>query len=154
MICFSLLTEMCCMIDVKIVSFEHNKTSIRFIRNTVFSGEQGIDPELDFDGSDPAAIHALATSDGSAVGTGRMLEDGHIGRVAVLSRYRGRGVGVEIVKCLIAEAAKGDCPRVYLGAQKQACNFYEKLGFNRYGDVYTEVDIEHVLMEKILEDHD
>jgi predicted GNAT family N-acyltransferase len=136
------------MIDVRSVSFAHDEAFIRFIRNNVFSGDQGIDPGLDFDGNDPEAIHVIAFVDGNAVGTGRVLDDGHIGRVAVLAQYRGRGIGSEIVKCLMDEAARGGYPRVYLGSQKHACGFYTKLGFTSYGDVYIEVDIEHILMGK------
>jgi predicted GNAT family N-acyltransferase len=138
------------MIEVKSVSFANDEANIRFIRNTVFSGDQGIDPELDFDGNDSEAVHAIAFVDGKAVGTGRLLDDGHIGRVAVLARYRGTGVGSAIIECLVAVAARNGYPRVYLGAQKQACKFYTKRGFTPYGDVYTEVNIEHLLMEKIL----
>ena len=138
------------MIEVKSVSFAKDEANIRFIRNTVFSCDQGIDPELDFDGNDSEAVHAIAFVDGNAVGTGRLLDDGHIGRVAVLARYRGMGVGSEIIDFLVAVAARSGYSRVYLGSQKQACNFYTKRGFTPYGDVYTEVTIEHQLMEKIL----
>jgi len=142
------------MIDVKIISFAQGERDIRSIRNHVFTVEQAIDPESDFDGNDLQARHALATCEGRAVGTGRLLEDGHIGRVAVLSPFRGRGVGRVIVKCLLREAVMNDCPRVFLGAQKQACDFYRKLGFTCYGDRYREAGIEHLLMEKILNSHD
>jgi predicted GNAT family N-acyltransferase len=138
------------MIEVKSVSFANDEANIRFIRNSVFSCDQGIDPELDFDCNDSEAVHAIAFVDGKAVGTGRLLDDGHIGRVAVLARYRGTGVGSAIIECLVAVAARNGYPRVYLGAQKQACKFYTKRGFTPYGDVYTEVNIEHLLMEKIL----
>jgi hypothetical protein len=138
------------MIEVKSVSFADHEANIRFIRNAVFSGDQGIDPERDFDGNDSAAVHALAFVDGNPAGTGRLLNDGHIGRVAVLSQYRGKGVGSEILECLVAAAAGNGYSRVYLGSQKQACEFYAKRGFTPYGEVYMEVHIEHQLMERIL----
>ena len=138
------------MIEVESISFANDEANIRFIRNSVFSCDQGIDPELDFDGNDSEAVHAIAFVDGKAVGTGRLLDDGHIGRVAVLARYRGMGVGSALIECLVAVAARSGYPRVYLGSQKQACEFYTKRGFTPYGDAYTEVNIEHLLMEKIL----
>ncbi len=138
------------MIEVKSVSFAEHEAHIRFIRNAVFSGDQGIDPELDFDGNDSGAVHAVAFVDGKAAGTGRLLTDGHIGRVAVLSQYRSKGVGSEILECLVAAAAGCGYSRVYLGSQKQACEFYAKRGFKPYGEVYTEVQIEHQLMERII----
>ena len=77
------------MIEVKIVKFENPaKESIQQIRHTVFTVEQGVSPEIEIDGKDHDAIHALIYSNGLAVGTGRILKDGHIGRIAVLKEYR------------------------------------------------------------------
>ena len=84
------------------------------------------------------------------VGTGRMLADGHIGRLAVLEEYRGRGLGAEAVRALIEEAENRGMNRVYLGAQVHAKGFYEKLGFSAYGEPYVEANIKHILMERYL----
>jgi predicted GNAT family N-acyltransferase len=123
-------------------------TAIRRIRNRVFTGEQHIDEELDFDGQDPGAVHVLVACHGEYVGTGRMLSDGHIGRLAVLKEYRGRGLGVQALLALVAEADRIGLDRVYLGAQKHAVGFYERLGFSVYGEPYMEVGIEHVHMQR------
>lgn len=40
--------------------------------------------------------------------------------------------------------------RVYLGAQRHATGFYERLGFSAYGEPYMEVNIEHVHMERFM----
>jgi len=139
------------MIEVKNVEFDkNNEPNIRFVRNTVFSGEQGISHELDFDGNDIDAIHAVVLLDGRNVGTGRMLKDGHIGRIAVLRECRGKGLGFKIVLSLLSEARKENYKRVYLGSQKHAVDFYSKLGFHPYGNEYMEAGIEHISMEKIL----
>ena len=90
------------MVEVRIVSFVgDDEQNVRLIRNTVFSGEQNIKPEIDFDGNDSSAFHVLIFVDGKSAGTGRMLNDGHIGRVAVLNEYRGKGLGSRIIKSLI-----------------------------------------------------
>jgi predicted GNAT family N-acyltransferase len=123
---------------------------IRRIRNTVFTAEQQIDEKADFDGQDPDAIHALVACQGEHVGTGRMLRDGHIGRLAVLKAYRGRGLGTQVLLALVQEAERRGLPRVYLGAQKQAVGFYERLGFSVYGEPYIEVNIEHLHMERFI----
>ena len=123
---------------------------IKRIRNEVFSMEQGIDANLDFDGQDREAVHVLVIYDGKYVGTGRMLADGHIGRLAVLKAYRGRGLGAKAVLVLVKEAENIGVNRVYLGAQKQAVGFYEKLGFTVYGEPYIEVNIEHIHMERFI----
>ncbi len=123
---------------------------IRQIRNSVFSLEQKIDPSLDLDGQDPGAVHVLAEMNGQFVGTGRMLGDGHIGRLAVLKTARGKGLGKKLVEKLLDVAGTQGMGRVFLGAQEHAVGFYEKLGFLRYGSPYEEAGIRHIHMEKII----
>lgn len=127
-----------------------NKKYIRSVREHVFINEQGISPEIEFDGLDDSAIHVLVFSNGLAIGTGRILDDGHIGRIAVLREYRNQGLGSKIVCSLIDEAINRDYKRVYLGAQKQAVNFYRKLGFIQFGEAFLEAGIMHLSMEKNL----
>ncbi|HHO67402.1 MAG TPA: GNAT family N-acetyltransferase [Gammaproteobacteria bacterium] len=125
-------------------------TAIAAIRHAVFSLEQGIDATADLDGRDTAAIHALAEVDGHAVGTGRLLPDGHIGRLAVLRDWRGRGIGTALLEALVEAARRQGLARVYLGAQAQATGFYEKHGFRACGEPYVEVGITHLRMERRL----
>ena len=139
------------MIEVEAVSFVgDNEAKIRLIRSTVFSGEQNVDPAIDFDGNDLTAFHSLIFVDGKPAGTGRMLADGHLGRIAILNEYRGKGLGSNIIESLIQIAVANGYGRVYLGSQKHAIEFYEKLGFSPYGDEYVEANIEHISMEKAL----
>jgi len=136
------------MIEIKSVTFEgENQACIRGIRSAVFGAEQGVPAELDFDSLDPVAVHVLARLDGKPVGTGRILDDGHIGRIAVRQECRGSGLGAAIVGALLAEARSRKYPRVFLGAQIHATGFYEKLGFSPFGDEYREAGIQHVAME-------
>lgn len=135
--------------ETLIVRYEEPYASeIRKIRSEVFTNEQQIDHDLDFDGQDRNAVHVLVALSETFVGTGRMLGDGHIGRLAVLREYRGRGLGARAVVALVQEAKKKGLRRVYLGAQKPAIGFYRKLGFSEYGEPYTEANIEHVPMER------
>lgn len=138
---------------VNIVAFEaENEADIRQIRISVFIEEQGVDSAIDFDGQDKSAIHALAILDKKPIATGRMLEDGHIGRIAVLKNYRGQGLGSKIVLSLIKEAENRGYSRIYLGAQKHALGFYSGLGFTAYGDEYVEAGIVHLSMQRILKE--
>jgi len=124
-----------------------NKALINAIRKEVFILEQGVPPELEFDGLDDTAAHVLAFVSDQPVGTGRVLADGHIGRIAVLCDCRGQGLGAEIVLALVDEAAKAGCNEVYLGAQKHAVGFYEKLGFVAYGEDFMDAGIPHIHMK-------
>ena len=139
------------MIKVENVAYDlGNSEVIRVIRDKVFIQEQSIDPELEFDGLDDRAVHALVYVDGVPVATGRILDDGHIGRIAVLREYRGQGVGEKVVLSLIKKAEEKGCPRVYLGSQTHAANFYLKLGFAPYGSEFMEAGIPHISMERLL----
>jgi predicted GNAT family N-acyltransferase len=123
---------------------------IREIRNAVFTGEQKVPEALDFDGQDPKVVHVLVKDGNQFVGTGRMLFDGHIGRLAVLKAYRGKGFGADAVRALVEEAKRAGIKRVFLGAQIHAKGFYQKLGFTEYGSPFMEANIQHIHMEKIL----
>lgn len=139
------------MFDIQIVNFEkEDEKRIRAIRDEVFIKEQGFTYEIEYDGKDESAIHALLFCDNKTVGTGRMLSDGRIGRVAILKEYRKKGLGKKIVEAFIKEALNNSYKRVYLSAQHQAISFYEKLGFITFGDEYLEGEISHIKMQKIL----
>ena len=139
------------MVETCVVAFNREYApKIRLIRNRVFTDEQHVDPELDFDGQDRDALHVLVIYNEEPVGTGRMLNDGHIGRLAVLKEYRGKGLGAEMVITLVRVAKQKRLNRVYLGSQKHAIGFYKKLGFSIYGKPYIEANIDHVHMEKRL----
>ncbi len=128
----------------------YNKTfmpEIKRIRQQVFVEEQRIDPKKVFDGEDGDALHVLLRLCGQFVGSGRMMKDGRIGRLAVLEPHRGNGYGAEMVRALIETAGRRRLKRAYLGSQRHAVGFYEKLGFSICGDTYIEADIEHVPME-------
>lgn len=121
------------------------------IRRVVFIDEQNVSEADELDGRDAAALHVLATVDGAAVGTARMLVDGSkakIGRVAVLKSHRGTGLGAALIQKLVAVAGEADgVSRVILGAQTHALGFYERLGFTAFGPIYDDAGIDHRDME-------
>ncbi len=139
------------MIETEPVDFSGEaEASIRAIRSAVFTAEQGVPPAVDFDGQDALASHVLARVDGEAAGTGRMLDDGHIGRIAVLPQFRGMGLGRSVMLALLEEAGHRTFPRVFLGSQNHAADFYAGLGFTHYGEEYMEAGIRHIAMELFL----
>jgi predicted GNAT family N-acyltransferase len=87
---------------------------------------------------------------GEVVGTARMLPDGHVGRIAVHERWRGRGVGTRLVEFLAEVARDRGFTEIYLHSQAQAAEFYTRLGYEIRGDTFMEAGIEHVLMVRTL----
>ncbi len=121
---------------------------IRTIRETVFMAEQGVPEELEWDGLDHEAIHVVARNrNGEVIGTGRLLANGQIGRMAVLPAWRGRGIGSAMLQALLDEARKMGLKRVFLHAQIPALPFYARHGFEAFGETFQDADIPHRAME-------
>ncbi len=120
------------------------------LRNAVFVREQGIAAQFEWDEWDARSVHCVAYLDGEPVATGRLLPDGHIGRMAVRADQRGRGIGRRVLDALLnVAAARGDTG-VALSAQQQVEAFYRKQGFEPVGEPYDEVGIRHVMMRRSL----
>jgi predicted GNAT family N-acyltransferase len=119
------------------------------IRYAVFVDEQKVPAEIELDDWDALSLHALALdAQGRVLGTGRLLPDGHIGRMAVLQSARGQGVGTALLRALLQAArARGD-REVVLSAQTHAMPFYEKAGFIAEGDEYDDAGIPHRQMRR------
>ena len=78
------------------------------IRYAVFVDEQKVPAEIELDDWDALSLHALALdAQGRVLGTGRLLPDGHIGRMAVLQSARGQGVGTALLRALLQAARAG-----------------------------------------------
>ncbi len=117
------------------------------LRFEVFVVGQGVPAELERDGRDPACVHVLASSSaGDPVGTGRLLPDGRIGRMAVLEAWRGRGVGAAMLVALMDEARRRGFKETHLHAQSHAKAFYARHGYVTEGEEYLEAGIPHIGM--------
>ena len=133
-----------------ICEYASNTEDICAIRYEVFVDEQNVPVDLEIDGLDGKAKHALAFVDGVPIGTGRILNDGHIGRVAVLKNYRGLGIGKLIMKELIKCAQDMSLEKVWLSSQWHAHSFYLDFGFVCVDEIYKEAGIDHIKMFKVL----
>ncbi|MCK9202318.1 MAG: GNAT family N-acetyltransferase [Gallionella sp.] len=132
---------------VSLVSWHDGEPLLRAIRETVFIREQGVPEELEWDGLDENCRHALALSlQGEAIGCGRMLAKGHIGRIAVLPQWREQRLGTAIMETLLAEARAQGLSRVDVDAQTQALPFYRSLGFVEQGEVFMDAGLPHIKM--------
>lgn len=127
------------------------------VRKAVFIEEQGVPADLEIDEHDQldsGTIHFVAYLDEQPVGASRLRPYapgvGKVERVAVSQAARGTGLGREIMLAMEETARKEGFQRLKLNAQTHALRFYEKLGYEPYGDVFEEAGIEHIAMEKPL----
>lgn len=127
------------------------------LRDAVFVHEQGVAPQLERDGRDATAEHAVVVADGRVVATARMVVEGTgdgavaiVGRVAVAAAERGAGYGLAVMDVLERRAGELGLPVVELHAQVAVEGFYDRLGYAPVGEHYLEAGIEHVTMRKEL----
>ncbi|MDP1734972.1 MAG: GNAT family N-acetyltransferase [Sulfuritalea sp.] len=122
-------------------------TQARQVRDAVFVDEQKVPRDIEWDEHDAVSRHVVALDrDGGAIGTGRLLSDGHIGRMAVLADWRGKGVGRALLEKLLEEARRQSHAHLALHAQTQASGFYRRFGFVEEGPEFMEAGIPHRTM--------
>jgi predicted GNAT family N-acyltransferase len=135
---------------IELMSWEQARPHASPIRFTVFCEEQGVPREIELDDQDAVSIHVVAYEDGRAVATGRLLPDGHIGRMAVLKEWRGRGLGGLMLSRLMERAKQRGDREIVLSAQIHAVPFYRAHGFIAHGAEYMEAGIPHQEMRRPL----
>ncbi len=129
---------------VHAASWQNDRIPLQDLRRQVFIIEQRVPEALEWDAADADSLHALAfDAEGRAIGTGRLLPDGHIGRMAVVTDWRGHGVGSALLQWLIAQARQRNFHEVQLHAQTHALSFYARQGFIAHGDVFDEAGMPH-----------
>jgi len=139
---------------IVIVSTAGEREDAVSVRIAVFVVEQGIPREEEIDEHDDSAIHCVGYVAGVAVAAGRLVISdegyGKVGRMAVLAAHRSRGLGRLVLDGIELEAARRGIALLKLSAQLRARSFYERAGYDAVGDVYDEVGIAHIAMEKRL----
>jgi predicted GNAT family N-acyltransferase len=137
--------------SIRLASWREAQLQVAPVREAVFMREQRVPADLEWDGLDAAALHVVAAEpSGAVIGTARLLPDGHIGRMAVLLPWRGRGVGSAMLTMLIATARERGLDAVRLNAQLHAVAFYARHGFERRGPEFPDAGIPHVEMRLYL----
>ncbi|GAA4796857.1 GNAT family N-acetyltransferase [Corynebacterium canis] len=122
------------------------------LRVDIFVHEQRT-PYAEIDDADaaPTTFHVLAwDSEKHLLATARLYPEQdrwHLGRVCVAKQYRGTGLGEETMHQTLRLAFEQDPARdVYLEAQEQHAEFYQKLGFRPIGDAFDWDGVPHIPM--------
>lgn len=120
----------------------------KVIRKKVFVIEQKVRPEEEFDEFENESTHYLAYCGARQVGTARWRFTGDgikLERFAVIEKYRNLAIGTAILNKVL-EDVKNEGKKIYLHAQLPAVKFYERAGFVKEGDQFSECNIEHFKM--------
>jgi N-acetylglutamate synthase-like GNAT family acetyltransferase len=124
------------------------------LRNRVLRRPLGLElSEADLCGEDEQ-VHIAAVDDAGRV-IGCVLvaftgEQAKIRQIAVDEAWRGKKIGPELIHRAEAAAREQGLDRVTLHARVVSRGFFEKLGYRTASDIFTEVTIPHVKMEKDL----
>jgi predicted GNAT family N-acyltransferase len=138
--------------EVTVVSTAEERVDAYQIRMRVFVREQGVPAGIELDEHDTMADHLLGRVDGEPMGTVRLLAGGpgvgFLGRLAVLPEARGTGLGAALVRAVEDLARERELKTVELHAQVEARGFYERLGYEAYGEEDISAGIPHIWMRK------
>ena len=125
------------------------------VRRQVFTQEQGIPEDLEFDNCDDEAMHIVVKNGDRVIGTTRLRflapKETKLERMAILNTFRHMGIGKKFISFLIEELESRHIERVVLHAQYSVTKFYEKCGFNVSGQHFWEAGIKHIKMERKLQ---
>jgi predicted GNAT family N-acyltransferase len=124
------------------------------VRRQVFVREQGISKDLVFDGHDGAALHMVVKDRERVIGSARVQflagNQAKLERMAILKRYRRKGIGREMLLFLDAVWKDKQVQQVIIHAQLEVVPFYKLCGFDEVGLPFQEAGIKHIKMFKRL----
>jgi len=124
------------------------------VRRQVFVREQGISEDLVFDEHDREALHMVVKDGERVIGSARVQflagNQAKLERMAVLKRYRRKGIGKEMLLFLDAVWKDKQVQQVIIHAQLEVVPFYKLCGFDESGLPFREAGIEHIKMRKRL----
>lgn len=129
-------------------SWHTHGVALAQIREQVFILEQQVPVAMEWDGVDASAQHLLAiNAQGESIGCARLLDNGSIGRMAVIKAWRGVGVGSALLAQAIALHQQQGIKTITLSAQLHALAFYARAGFVTASQPYLDANIMHVDMQ-------
>lgn len=125
------------------------------IRKMVFVEEQGFSLEIEIDEiEDQCEYLTLYSAQNQPLATARIYPyaDGvhKLQRIAVLKSQRGKKLGERLMTEMENHAKKYGIKRLILGAQNSAIGFYQKCGYQIFGEGYDEEGVAHHNMQKML----
>ena len=138
--------EILSKVTIQQVTWQAAENELRAVRTPVFIEEQFVTPEFEWDDIDASAVHLLATYKSQPIACLRIIHYQKIGRMAVIKKWRGIGLGAALLQKAISICKERGSKNIYLSAQTHAISFYHKAGFKQTSDEYCDVDIPHVDM--------
>lgn len=125
----------------------------RALRNTILLRPLGI-PDHAWEMHDEKSWHFVALANHHVVGCVVLVPlspyKAQFIQMAVDTSYQGKGIGKKLLRALVDFSVAKGIQELLCHAREAVVPFYTKLGFQVYGDPFTEVGIVHRYMRKIL----
>ena len=138
------------MIEIKKFRFKDKELMKKAhkIRYDVFVIGQNCPEDLEWEFEEESTHFILIENDiPLATARHRKTENGYkLERFAVHSQARGKGFGMLILKAILKDIKESNALK-YMHAQEQVIPFYEKVGFEKSGNIFEEAGIMHYKME-------
>lgn len=126
----------------KNVDWGKAKHKLSKLREQVFVYEWRIPKECEFDQQDHSAAHVLVFDEQDMpIATGRVTEEGEIGRIAVIPRFREPEVYRKLFSALIDKAKTLGLVEVNVQCELDGVSYYKQQGFKPVGSVYMDAGI-------------
>ena len=137
------------MIEIIKFQFENRELmkTAHNIRHEVFVIGQNCPEEIEWE-FEEESTHFLVFDNKEAVATARHRETDNgykLERFAVLESKRGNGYGHIVLKAILEDLSNFN-GNIYMHAQLDVIPFYEKMGFEKEGDLFIEANITHYKM--------
>ena len=138
------------MIEIKKFIYKENELMKKAhrIRYEVFVIEQDCPEELEWE-FEKESTHFLLFENDVPLATARHRKTDNgfkLERFAVHKKARKKGFGMIILKAILEDIKESNALK-YMHAQEQVIPFYEKVGFEKSGNVFEEAGIMHYKME-------
>jgi predicted GNAT family N-acyltransferase len=99
-------------------------------------------------------LHIAAYEDDQMLGCCMLVEEDpqtvRLRQMAVMNDLQGKGIGRALMQFAENLARDRGYKKITMHARKNAIGFYEKMGYKKKGEEFTEITIPHYVMEKEL----
>ncbi len=122
---------------IKSVDWEKDKHRLKALREHVFVLEWRVPERSEFDEDDNSAFHVLIVSESDeAIATGRLTQQGELGRIAVKRNHRTLPVYRALFEALLNAAKRNKVPMVKVVCNLESVSYHRSLGFVPDGQVF------------------
>ncbi|WP_286267229.1 GNAT family N-acetyltransferase [Thalassotalea atypica] len=129
--------------SVSRVPWEQAEPLLKDVRERVFICEYRIPKSIEFDRKDRTAYHMLVCDDitQEPIATGRILNTGEIGRIAVVMEHRKLKLDQIVIQGLMQIAKELSLNEVFIHSPLDAVEYFRKNKFYTVGSVFMEAGL-------------